>query len=392
MAAVAKLPATKQFKRGMKGGLTPSDPARVEAVIPFSPFLNGDAQTSPPDEIIPPAGMSAALASVLANDMQGCSAIAAALHCQAVLYADPESGATVVPSTQEATSQYVMICGPGDVGGDLLHVLEWWRAKGLKCGGVMKKIEAYARLTRGDRRELSLAAASLRGALIGLNLKRKWYEDAGPGFVWDATDTADAAQIAVAVVGYSSQGIVISWAGLIGTLTWAAYTAPGVTLEAYAVFGEQWSQAEQLEEMGIALEELTSAIAAVSKGQPPVIPAAKPAAEVTGPPSPAPATASTFRGSAVVEIGGQSITVPMSGTLDGAAIHVAAPTPDMIALLAAAAALLHTARQGQWALAAVHLAELLDSAEALPSAEDQEQWLVDVAVALDAERGDAESD
>lgn len=387
MPAVPKLPISKTFKRGVKGGLTPSSDVNVERTIPLGPFLAPRPEAQPPNEIDHATAAAPTLAPLLGNDSQGNTVVAAALRLAAVLGADPDTGAAAVPTTQEATSQYVMICGPGDVGGSLVGVLEWWTKKGLKCGGTPTKIHGYARLTAGDRRQLKLSVCSLRGAILGIALTRAWYEDAAPGFTWDATDSPVAAQIAVTVVGYSAAGLSIAWAGLTGTLTWAAYERTGVVLEGYALFGEEWATGEMMEELGWNVSALTAALAAVAAGQTPVIPTPAPAAAPAATPSPAPSASQTTAGTATMTIAGQTVTLPISITTDvltGAQPITTPPSVMDVLMRFVVAACTHQLNE-----AAECLVDALALLDGLPDELEQEQFLADIGEALTAARDTA---
>lgn len=391
MPPTAKLPVSPQFKRGLKAGRVPSDPDRVRGSIPFKPFLDTAKKPVTAVEVDHREGAEGALAAVLGTDTQGTSTVAAALRAAVIQRAAGDDDSVAVPTTQEANSQYLVIAGAGDPGASIIQVLDAWRTKGLKAGGQVETIAGYALLTAGDRYEMSLAIAELKAVVIGMNITRKWYEDAAPGFVWDVTDSPVAAQITVAAVGYTDKGITVAWAGITGTLTWAAYAAQGIVEEAFVAFSADWTDTA-----GVRSEELRKALDDVRAGNAPVIPTqqtpASPAAS-SGAATPATdsTTGQTFTGTATMSIMGQVMQVPITGTVTGSAPP--APATNFVAVGGELLTLCSDALSGQWALVAMHFATALQLMGALPSAEDSDQFLSDLGEALSkaAESPDTES-
>lgn len=383
MTVTAKLPATKTFKRGVKVGRLPVDTEALSKVMPLGAFIDSGVKAGPPATVDYAAGAEPALKAMLGNDAQGNTSLTAVLRCQVIMTADPETGEASVPTTQEATGQYVMVCNPGDVGGSLLSVLDWWQKKGLKAGGESVKVEGFARLAPGDRKQLQLAVSALRGVVLGIQLKRSWYEDAAEGCTWDATDSPDAGPIAVAVVGYSDAGVKFAWAGITGTLTWAAYAQTGVVEEAYCVFGPEWKTGEAMEDLGWKLDALATAVEDVKAGKPPTLPAKAKEAPKAVPDAVAPTSSANFTGIGTIEMLGTKVQVPITGTLSEVPAGPATRQPDWYGTVAEATAVIHAARVRQWGLCAMHLAELFAGIDSIPADADQEQFLVDLADALD---------
>lgn len=389
MSGNTKLAPTKTFKRGMKTGRVPPVAEEYDAVLPLVAFLDQTTSVDIPAEVDHTGGHRTALTPLLGNDVQALTCLAAAMRLAAVVSAGAEGGGSHIPTTQEATSQYVGICGPGDPGSTLLTVLKWWREKGLKVGGVASKVNGIAKVNPGDRRTAQLGILVGRGAVIGFNLRKKWYETATADFVWDSSDDTTANAAAAVVTGYTDAGLSIAWGGLIGTLTWAAFGQTGVVDEMYVVFGDNWMSTDGITELGFKVYELTRALEAVQLGQPPVIPTAAPAPAAPAPTAPAAAAAHSFTGTAEIEMLGTKIRVPVTGTVDGTA-----PVTDAVnwlAVVAEATAALYDAEQEQWGLVAMHLAQLLGFVGALPSPEQQEQFLSDLGEQLAIQRGEVDS-
>jgi hypothetical protein len=321
---------------------------------------------------------------MLGMDTQGTATVAAALRLAVIMRALTEGGTVATPTTQEATSQYVSIAGAGDPGASLVQVLDWWCKKGLKAGGGVSKIDGYVTLAPGDQRAMQQAVSSRWGVAIGMNITRQWYEDAAPGFVWDVTDSPFAAPITVAVVGYDPAGIDVAWAGLTGTLTWGAYAAAGVVDEVVVVFPQGWQDVE-----GFRSAELRAALDAVRSGSAPVVPvqqtaAPQPAAATAAPPPPAPPEGQSFTGTASMTVMGQTVQVPVTGTVTGTT--PATTGRPWLAILREMLGGLQDATDHQWAGVAMRFATVLQLLECLPSAEEQEQFLSDLGEAIAATR------
>jgi len=254
--------------------------------LPLAPFVKRMGAKPPPDAFSMAAPAAKALAEMLGNEEVGDCTIAAVLHQEGAQTAIRPGGKLRIPTRQEALSQYVQFCGPGDQGCYIPEVLDAQRDVGVKLGGVLVKSDGYVSCTLGDQLLAKVACFLFGGLHLGLNLPRQWYVNASPGFVWDVTNSDVIGGHSVAVVGYGPTGLEISTWGVVGTMTWNAFSNRAWVEEVYATLSPDWYSDAGLDAHGIDVKALRDALNIVKGGGTPDIPDGPTPPEPPQPPQP----------------------------------------------------------------------------------------------------------
>jgi hypothetical protein len=189
-----------------------------------------------------PAAQS--LNDVYLNDIEGCCVISAMAHITGVFTANA-CGAPLMFKSADLNRLYSAIGGyvPGDEttdnGCDELTALNYWAQFGLFPDSSHRSV-GYISVNPLDIIELRTANWLFENLFLGMELPDEWISPFPntSGFIWDIAGEPNPDNgHAVAAVGCSKDGIIISSWGLLGTLTFAAarkYLLPP-TGELYAV-------------------------------------------------------------------------------------------------------------------------------------------------------------
>lgn len=212
------------------------------------------------------------LRTMLGNDRWGNCVIVGKLH-QAGLWTgnDSDSGGEVMPTENEAVTQYKAICGPGDRGCYIASVLDHQTRHGLIAGGKLHKLDGYVSVEAGNT-DLVKAAIFLFGSVtLGINVPRDWM-NVGDGGIWDLSGESSVGGHDVAAVGYDGRGVQVSTWGGFRTITWNAMRTNRIVDECYASLAPSWYNADSLMPAGVNVTALRTALAALAAGEDPIVP------------------------------------------------------------------------------------------------------------------------
>jgi hypothetical protein len=260
--------------------------------VQFGNYLRRKDLPPPPGNVNYSTGSAApAIAQMYLNDQLGDCVIAGGYHIIGMETGDA-NGQPFIASDQQITADYSAIGGyvPGnpatDNGANLTDAMNYWTQKGFADGS---KLVGWCAVDPSNQMESMQAAYLLENLYIGGALPDSWLNNATPGAVWDV-DTPDPNNgHCVAIVGYSSQGVLVSTWGMVVTMTWAAYASfcsPANNGESYVLLSpDQISAGTQKAPNGIDWNTLVADFQALGGGaNPPPLPPAPPAPP--GPPTP----------------------------------------------------------------------------------------------------------
>jgi hypothetical protein len=283
-AQLAALPTTVRLGRVR--------PKARPMALPLAAYLDIEAVAPQLPETVDyaPKAMSS-LSRVYLNDRFGDCVIAGKYHTVG-LWSGNDQGQAVLGTDQEVYSSYQQICGPGDNGCVITHVLDWMRSRGLPFGGALHTIDGYVACDWRNK-DLVRAALYLFGNLtLGINLPDAWTRAA----VWDVTGSQIVGGHDVCAVGYSPQGVQICSWGRVYTITWPAFRDQRWLEECYVLLGRDWYGDDSLSPGGVNVQALRDDLQKISGGQvPPIDPVPIPPPPGPTPPTPpAPAPARLF--------------------------------------------------------------------------------------------------
>lgn len=269
VAELAPLPLTVRLGRVRPAAL-PSVP-RLGAY--FDPALMAVA---PPASTNRRDKAAASLARMYRNDVEGDCVIAGKLHAMGLWSAaDADSPGEVIATDQEAHSQYVRICGPGDRGCVITQVLDVFRARGLTAGGRTYKIDGYVAVDHADALLVKVALVLFGTLSIGINLPEAWTQEA----VWDATTTRIVGGHDVTCVDYDDRGVYVASWGRVYLITWRAFTDPRWVEEAYCMLAPLWYGDDRVAPSGVDVGALRADLDKLSHGLMPDLPDVRPPVE-----------------------------------------------------------------------------------------------------------------
>lgn len=236
---------------------------------------------APPESINRRDKAAVSIARMYLNNRYGNCVIASKLHALGVWSANDAPGQVVLASDQEAYSQYVGICGPGDRGCVITNVLDVMRARGLQAGGKLYKIDGYVACNWRDQLQTRVAQYLFGATTIGINLPEEWTRQA----VWDVTNTPIVGGHDVAPIDYDPDGVYVASWGRIYRITWRAWQALTWLEEYYAMLAGLWYGSDNMAPCAIDVATLRDDLAKLGGGQTPPLP--DPVPPIPPPPPPA---------------------------------------------------------------------------------------------------------
>jgi hypothetical protein len=252
-------------------------------VLRFATYLTG--ATPPPESVDYTVKAKASIAHMYLNDQYGDCVIAGKGHAIGV-WTGNATGTPVVGTDQEIYSAYQGICGRGDNGCNIAAVLDYMKSNGLMLGGQRHKIDGYVAIDWTNEIEVKVALYLFGALTIGCSLPSAW---ASSGDIWDITNTRIVGGHDVTVVGYNSQGAIISTWGSLRTITWPAFTSQRWLDECYAMLSPDWYSNNNLAPSGVDVEQLKADLEKLGGGTiPPIDPNPTPNPDPNPTPNPTP--------------------------------------------------------------------------------------------------------
>lgn len=258
-------------------------------VLAFGRYFDPAAATPPPAKVDYSPKAMAALRRMYLNDTYGDCVIAGKMH-QLGLWSgnDSDSGGVILATDQEVARQYFAICGPGDNGCYIPHVLNVMKERGLVAGGKSYTIDGYVSVNWTNRLEVQVAIYLFGSLTLGINLPAAWARG-GDGSTWDATNTQIIGGHDVCAVGYDERGVQIATWGGLRTITWRAFTSTRWLEECYAQLAPAWYGNDKLAPSGVDAAALANDLAKLGGGDIPPLPGPNPVPPEPGPtPTPPP--------------------------------------------------------------------------------------------------------
>ncbi len=257
-------------------------PVARPVALKFGEFLDeSKALAALPASINRRDKAAVALARMYLNDKYGCCVISGKMH-NLGLWSGADDAAVVMATDQEVYSQYQSICGRGDNGCVITHVLDVMRSKGLTAGGVKHKIDGYVTVDNRSQIQTKAAQYFFGAGTIGINLPDAWTEDA----VWDVTNSRIVGGHDVSPIDYDEKGVYVASWGRIYLITWAAFSVTRWVEEFYAMLAPLWYGSDNLAPCGLDVTALKKALALLGGGEIPPIPEPPPPPEPPTPPGP----------------------------------------------------------------------------------------------------------
>ncbi len=236
-------------------------------------FYNSGADNAPPPDAVDwfPKALPS-ISQMYGNDQQGDCVIASAMHQVGIWTGnDTDSGGCAVGTTQEALSQYHVICGAGDNGCNITDVLDATKAGRIKVGGKVHRIDDYVAVDWTNKMMVKVAIDVFGTIKTGVNLPSAW-GGGNDGDTWDVTSSRIVGGHDIPAGAYNDQGVTIAtWAG-VRLVTWPAFQSRKWFEEAYAVLSPDWYNQDNLAPNGINVAGLRAALEAIRNGQVPDVP------------------------------------------------------------------------------------------------------------------------
>ena len=239
-------------------------------LLSLKTYIEPSNISTPPDTVDYTKKATASLSQMYKNDEFGDCVIAGKYHAEGVWSGnDTDSGGVVLGTDAEVLTAYQTICGPGDNGCIITQVLDYYRDKGLKFNGSIRKIDGYVRLDWTNKLEVQVAIYIFGAVSIGINFPDSWRKES----IWDITTSQIIGGHDVTCVGYNSQGVQVSSWGRIYTMTWAAFLSEKWIDEAYVMLSPDWYGNDKVAPSGIDLIGLRKDLEKIGQG---VIPSVNP--------------------------------------------------------------------------------------------------------------------
>jgi hypothetical protein len=207
--------------RTVKLGRRRPDFSKPRARLRLSKYLKAP---TPPPAVDYAAKASASLSRMYLNDRFGDCVIAGKAHAIGVWSAN-ESGTPILATDDEIYAAYQGICGPGDNGCVITHVLDTLRDRGIVLGGKARRIDGYVDVDWTNQVEVQVAILLFGAVTIGVNLPAAWQ---GAAKVWDVTNTGIVGGHDVTLVGYDAARVTVSTWGSTRDLNLAGPDQPAV--------------------------------------------------------------------------------------------------------------------------------------------------------------------
>lgn len=326
----------KSVKLGRKD---PTQPCKAPRL---SSYLKAGDPISLPAKVDYATAAMDSLDRMYLNDQLGCCVITGKMH-KLGLWSANDKSPVILATDEEVRSQYKSICGPFDNGCVITEVLDVFKDRGLKAGGVTHKIDGYVQVDWTNQEEVKAAIYLFGSLTLGINIPSSWV-NSSDGDLWDKTVSPIVGGHDVCTVGYDERGVQISTWGGLRTITWAAFTSKRWLMECYACLAPSWYGSDRVvAATGFNADKLAEDLILIGNGQlPDVTPPAPPAppAPPTPPVPPAPPAPQVFSGNGVGTLTGpfgwfgreKTVAVQFSGlslTLGEAPHHrmSAAPIP-----------------------------------------------------------------
>ena len=151
------------------------------------------------------------------------------------------SAKIITPTDKEVIAFYGVAGGyrPGrpwtDQGVNNSTMLSAAQKTGYTIDGVHYQAGPYAAIDPTDVATIKKGIYYLHGMLVGCSLPKLWYDNFGPGEVWDKTNSGIDGGHDVWAYGYNADGVLIATWGKPGTLvTWAGIAQQCDELDAIA--------------------------------------------------------------------------------------------------------------------------------------------------------------
>lgn len=228
---------------------------------------------------------AAPLGRMYLNDRYGDCVIAGKAHALGLWSANDadHGGPAVVQATdQEIYAQYQSVCGPGDRGCVIPHVLDYVQSQGFVAGGYRYTIDGYVSVDWRNQDLVKVAVYAFGALSIGINLPQAWTQQA----VWDVTNSRIVGGHDVTVVDFGPDGVYVSSWGRVYLITWRAFTSTRWLEECYALLAPLWYGNDRLAPCGIDVAGLRDMLAKIGQGQVPPLPDPTPPVPPTPPPVP----------------------------------------------------------------------------------------------------------
>jgi len=250
--------------------------------------------TTPPTSVDFSAKAMPSLNEMYLNDSEGDCVIAGGYHVVGVETGNA-TGSPFIATAVQINEDYGAIGGyvPGDPstdnGCDEETALQYWIATGFKNG---TKLAGRLQLDATNKLQVMQAIDLFENAFLGLCLPKSYISPfpSASGFVWDVDSPDFNNGHCVIVVGYNTQGVIISTWGMLGILTWAALAALCVASAGGQIFvmlsPDQVAKGQAKAPNGFAWADLVKLFDAMG-GDVPVPP--DPAPPAPPPPAPPPA-------------------------------------------------------------------------------------------------------
>jgi len=198
------------------------------------------------------------------NDAFGCCAFAAqAAHV--ATWTQAAQGLVILPTTDvlanyAAVTGFVPATGANDNGTVLLYELQHWQKTGLtRPGQTLDFLTAYGAIAPTDRDGIKRGICFLGGVLAGVVVPEGFLTlPLGATWDWDEiTDRRPAGGHAIALVGYTAEGVFFNTWGARTFMPWATFER--IADEAYGLVSRQnWVGIPGVSPMGEDLDALVA--------------------------------------------------------------------------------------------------------------------------------------
>lgn len=291
-------------------------PTEVSKSPKLSQFFSTVGYVAPPSLDYYSKAMPS-LDRMYANDQYGCCVISGKAHNVGVYTAhDTDSEGLVLCTDQEIVGEYQRICGRGDNGCNIDHVLRTMMTGGIRQGGKIRKIDGYARINWMNPDEVKAALHIFGAITIGFYLPNSW---TGTD-VWDITNSRIIGGHDVSVVGWKENGnyVISSW-GRLYEWTPQAFHSRQYIDEAYVILAPEWYNSDKVSPSRVDVAGLRKALDDFAAGRIPDVIKPEPTPEPEPQPEPVPPPpptkyAVTMTGNFPSGIWGKTVPVTMTGT------------------------------------------------------------------------------
>lgn len=257
-------------------------PAQRARFVPIRNFLSLSARPIPTrDDYATKA--QAALSQMMNNNREGCCVATWLAKLLGIFNAYRPGGSPIVATDAEVSAWYHAVGGPGDNGLVMEEALQYLLKNGMKIGGAVHKIDAFAYVDVRDTAVLDKAFHWFDGVGLGVNLTREQYANFQTGTTWDWNPRSP-------IIGGHAIPLTMRGPDRFRLATWAqqpdvtrsCVQNPAWAEEAWVCITKEMVDAKGLDGNGVQWEALLAAMDAVKHGGTPDIP------DDPNPPSPDP--------------------------------------------------------------------------------------------------------